>query len=135
MTSTKTALEIHALIKYYGFTETLARFITAQAAHETGNFTSAIFKSNNNAFGMKYAGQSTADGEKKGYAYYKSVEDSVIDFARWWTKHRSGQVTLPLFIFSLENYVQFLKNQGYYEAPLSEYLKGCKYFYTLFYNA
>lgn len=130
----ESGLKIYSLVKSYGFTDPFAKFVTSQSAHETGYlgipFNSPIFKSNNNAFGMKWAGQSTADGEKNGYAYYTSLERSVNDFARWWIKHR-GILTLPLFITNLDNYVHFLKLQNYFEADEAEYLKGCNYFFKL----
>jgi Uncharacterized FlgJ-related protein len=132
-----TGLHIYALVKSYGFTDTVAKFVTSQAAHETAvagiPFMSKIFNSNNNAFGMKWAGQSSADGEKNGYAYYTSVDRSVYDYARWWVRHRSG-ITFPLLISSLDSFVKFLKNQNYFEAPEAEYLKGCNYFYKLMFG-
>ena len=123
--------EIYSLLIRSGLNETLARFATAQAAHETNNFTSKIFKSNNNAFGMKYAGQVNAQSVKNGYANYVSLNYSVADFVSWYSRHRTNILSLPLFINSLESYVRFLKNNNYFEAPESEYLKGCDHFYNL----
>jgi hypothetical protein len=130
------AAAIYVLIKSYGFTNPIAKFVASQACHETAikgvPFMSPIFKSNNNAFGMKFAGQSTALGVKNGYANYLTIDDSVKDFSVWWVKHRQGSIIAnPLFILSLDSYVSFLKNQKYFEAEESEYLKGCQYFYNL----
>ncbi|WP_417290942.1 glucosaminidase domain-containing protein [Corallibacter sp.] len=54
----------------------------SQAYHETGNFTSNIFKHNKNLFGMKKATvrDTTAIGEASGHATYNSLSDSVIDY-------------------------------------------------------
>jgi len=57
--------------------------VMAQAEIETGDFTSHIFKENNNLFGMKVARQrpSTNKGEENGHAYYSSWKESVVDYA------------------------------------------------------
>jgi len=128
------ASSIATYLKKYGLNDNLSKWATSQSGHETGGFTSAIYKSNNNAFGMKYAGQITAQGEKNGYAYYTTVENSVIDFVAWYNRHRSNIFSLPLIIFDLKDYVRFLKNQNYFEAPESEYLTGCEHFYNLLFK-
>lgn len=129
-----TGLQIYVLVKSAGLSDLLAMFAAAQSAHETNGYTSKIFKSNNNAFGMKFAGQSTAIGTKNGYANYLNLEESVADFCVWWMKHRNKLLSLPLFVNDLEGYVRFLKNQDYFEADESEYLKGCKYFYNILFG-
>lgn len=55
----------------------------AQSIHETGNFESNLFKNNNNLFGMKVAKRRPciAIGERNGFAYYASWQESVIDYA------------------------------------------------------
>jgi uncharacterized FlgJ-related protein len=113
-----------------GLNETLSRFAVAQAAHETGGFTSAIYRSNNNAFGMKFAGQVNSIGEKNGYANYSKVNNSVADFVQWYTRHRISIFSLPLIITSLTSYVRFLKNNQYFEANEAAYLKGVTYYYN-----
>lgn len=57
----------------------------AQAILESGNFTSKIAKENNNLFGMRLpkSRETTAVGQKKGYARYLSWKDSVKDFKLW----------------------------------------------------
>ena len=57
----------------------------AQSLIETGNFTSHIFKDNNNLFGMQHPEKrSTLSlGVKNGHAYYKSWIDSVKDYKLW----------------------------------------------------
>ncbi len=54
-----------------------------QARVESGNFTSAVFKENNNMFGMKIARQrpTTSIGENRGYSVYLNWKHSVIDYA------------------------------------------------------
>jgi len=123
-------LTIYSLIKAYGFNDILAMFVTSQAAHETAGFTSQIYISNHNAFGMKFVNQALSIGEKNGYANYKTIDDSVADFTRWYIKARTNVLSLPLFINSLDSYVSFLKNRNYFEDAESNYLSGCKYFYN-----
>lgn len=124
------APEIFSILLASGLNETLSRYALAQAAHETGGFTSAIFKSNNNLFGMKYAGQVNSLGAKNGYANYLTINHSIADFVAWYTRHRTSVFSLPLFINSLSSYVRFLKNNDYFEAPESEYLNGVTHFYN-----
>ena len=51
-----------------------ADIVYSQAKLESGNFSSKIFKENNNLFGMKRARQraTTATGENRGHATYSS---------------------------------------------------------------
>lgn len=58
--------------------------VFAQAILETGNFTSSVFKNNNNLFGMKMPGKrpTVAKKPKKkgGYAVYDNWQQSVEDY-------------------------------------------------------
>ena len=57
--------------------------VYAQARLESGNFTSEIFKENNNLFGMKVAERrpTTAIGVNRGHAVYRTWKESVLDYA------------------------------------------------------
>ena len=57
----------------------------AQAVLETGNFTSRIFRENNNLFGMKLAKvrPTVATGERFKHATYCHWTDSVNDYLLW----------------------------------------------------
>jgi len=69
--------------------------VLAQARLETGNFTSPIFRTNHNLFGMKFvdtcalrrAGAvyrpTVALGERYGHAYYADWRASVADYLLW----------------------------------------------------
>lgn len=63
----------------------------AQAKLETGNYTSKIFKNNNNLFGMKQARSraTTAKGTILNHAVYSSWEESVIDYALYSASYMS----------------------------------------------
>ena len=57
--------------------------VYAQSLIETGNFTSKIFKENNNLFGMREAKVrlNLALGTQYSHAYYDSWESSLLDYA------------------------------------------------------
>jgi hypothetical protein len=59
--------------------------VLAQAKVESGNFTSKVFRQNNNMFGMRKARQriTTAESEKNTYAYYRDWIDAVYDYAMY----------------------------------------------------
>lgn len=130
-TINKIGKEVYFLLLEHGVSLQLARYITAQAAHETGNFTSKIFKENNNLFGMKKPAvrKTYAIGENKGHAVFKDITDCIKDF----------QIYLSNFKYlsnysSIDNYVQELKRKRYFEADLQEYKNGVKHFYNLYFN-
>lgn len=55
----------------------------AQAMLESGNFTSRIFRENNNMFGMKQARSriNLAKSTQYGHAYFENWEECLLDFA------------------------------------------------------
>lgn len=57
--------------------------VFAQAVLESGSFTSKVFKSNKNLFGMRLPSRrpTLAVGKKYGYAVYNCWEESVGDYA------------------------------------------------------
>ena len=131
ITLNKTASDVYGLLLDNGFYPDTAKIITAQAAHETGNFTSSIFRYNNNCFGMKLpkTRKTLATGESRGHAVYNSVFDSVGDFWLWYQ-----YVNLPHYWKDIETYIGALKMKGYFEDSQDNYLKGVKRFYKLYFN-
>lgn len=59
--------------------------VLAQAVLESGNFASKVAKQNNNLFGMRMpkVRETTAIGQRYGYARYYSWKDSVKDYKLW----------------------------------------------------
>ena len=62
-----------------------AEVVVAQIVHETGWFTSVVYKENNNLFGMKenglkWNGKKICAGTKNGHAYYKSRLESIRNY-------------------------------------------------------
>jgi uncharacterized FlgJ-related protein len=85
--------------------------VLAQSKLETGNFTSKIFRENNNLFGMREAKQriTTAQGTENNHAYYHSWQESILDYAFYQCRYLSG-------ISTEEQYFNYLK-QSYAEDP------------------
>lgn len=82
------------------------RVAYAQAVVETGNFTSRMFRSNNNLFGMKVSRQraNTCSGSRHGHAYYSTWERSVVDYALYYNKYLSRLSERELYRYLGENY-------------------------------
>ena len=57
--------------------------VLAQAKIESGNYSSFIFKNNNNLFGMRHpkVRMTTSKGSKFKYAKYSSWRESLLDYA------------------------------------------------------
>ena len=120
---------IYTAARGAGVPDQVARIIAAQARHETGNYTSRVFKNDNNAFGYKFVGQrnavpGTAAPASEGsapYARYKSVQDSTIEMVNW-LKRRQREGKLKIVDLNTpEKYAAALKASGYYGAPQSLY--------------
>lgn len=73
--------------KYYG--ATYPEVLVAQAKLETGNYTSKVFKENNNLFGMKKVRVriNFQNGENNGYGTYFNWQLSIIDRIFWDAVH------------------------------------------------
>jgi flagellum-specific peptidoglycan hydrolase FlgJ len=128
--------EIYNAAVKEGFSPSAAKLIVAQTRHETGNYTSNVFKLNNNLFGMKFVNQplavagspSPSNEGKTPYAKYKNASDSVKDaVARYYKITRKGvtfeqlkNVSDPL------DFATKLKTRGYYGATINEYANGLK---------
>ena len=83
----------------------------AQSKLETGNYTSKIFRENNNLFGMREAKQriTTAQGTENNHAFYYSWGESVLDYSFYQCRYLSN-------INTEEQYFQYL-SQSYAENP------------------
>jgi len=111
----------------------LRPFIEAQAKHETGNFTSALFKNANNLFGMQKVrkrknfqnGSIKGEGGKQ-FGVYSSPNDALkdyLEYLRQWKKKK-----FPKKIRKLETYIQQLKQRHYFGDSYLNYFNGVKSF-------
>jgi len=124
-----TAKVVYSLLIKNGFDSEQAKLIVAQAAHETNNFSSRIFRENNNLFGMKVSSRKIATSEKNGHAVYSNISDSVKDYKAYYTARNYNKT-----YSSVDAFVQALKGKNYFEAPIDQYTKGMKHFYNLYYS-
>ena len=83
--------------------------ILAQAKLESGHFKSTIFLENNNMFGMKEAKlrANLAKGTNRGHAYYETWQESVIDYALYYSSYlRSIKTEGEYFDYLRQNYAE-----------------------------
>lgn len=101
-----------------------ANYIAAIAAHETGVFSSAIFRENRNLFGMKQPARrdTLALGTSRGHAVFSTYQDNITDFIFYLQHFRNN----PDDQLSLANWVHRLKHNNYFEDTLENYYRGSR---------
>lgn len=122
-----------------GVSVDLANLIVAQARHETGDFTSNLFKKYNNAFGYAYysgsnyqTGKGTNADNGQPIAAYGSIEASVNELVDWlYRRMREGKVQDLSTIHTPAQYAQALKSAGYYGDTLQNYYNGLLSFFKV----
>lgn len=119
----------------------LASLMVAQSKYETANYTSNVFKKNNNAFGYKYykgslyqngfglvAPSKDAQGNPDGgsYAKYSDVADSAREVADWIGRRKESfiNVSNPL------TFAAALKNNDYFGQTAYQYYQGVQKYYV-----
>lgn len=102
----------------------LLPYIVAQAKLESANFTSRVYMTDNNMFGMK-VGSSGTPGLKSPegdfYEHYKNDGDSLQDLLGWLDKKN-----FPVRVSSSDEYAIELRKRGYFTATLQLYQDGLK---------
>jgi uncharacterized FlgJ-related protein len=126
-----------------GLPDNLSNLVAAQAAHETGDFTSNAYEKDNNCFGYKAVpggkwqeGNGITSSEGDPYAKYASVENSVHEIVDWIARRqKEGKfpqdlttITTPL------QYATLLKNCGYYGDNIQNYTAGIINYFQNFSN-
>jgi len=131
-TCNEQGFNLYLLLIRQGFNSDLAKLITAQAAFETGNFTSPIYLFQNNPWGMKYpkSRDTTATAEARGHAVYSTLESAVQDYWLYYTYFK-----YPWTWQSVDDFVTALKEKKYFESPLDNYIKGVKKYHLLYFYA
>lgn len=117
-----------------GFTDEMIPIIVSQFAHETNNFRSKSFVEGYNPSGMKLPVKrlTTATGVLYGHAKYDDLEAGVKDFRLYYTN--LGYPDYYNAPMQVEQYVDALKNKGYFEDSTENYTKGVSKFYALYYG-
>ena len=126
-----------------GFTPTAAKYVVAQARYESADYSSNVFKLNNNTSGMKYIGQplatrgtpAPAKEQKCGggcnsdyYAKFKTIQDSASDkISRNYNLTIRGVAPSQLKnAKSPEEFAHLLKLRGYYGSAETTYALGIR---------
>lgn len=93
--------------------------VKAQIYEETGNLSSTICLYNHNLFGMRlaYQRETTATGERSGFATYGSYIESIIDYAIWQKTYYDNPE---------EDYYRFLERSGYCHPDAATYTSKLK---------
>ena len=80
----------------------------AQALRESNNFTSNIFKENNNFFGMKEAKirLTLSKSTQNGHAYYNCWQDCITDYALYYSTYLNNIQTEEEYYTYLKSYAQ-----------------------------
>jgi uncharacterized FlgJ-related protein len=115
-----------------GLSDTTAKLMVGQSAHETGNWTSNAFKKHNNGFGyMILKGSKWQTGKagliadnKLPVADYKSLADSTNEVVDW-LKRRENEGKFKIADLNTpEKYAKALKDNKYYGATYNIYVGG-----------
>ena len=124
------AWQVFGLLLDQGFNFETAKILTAQAAHETANFTSKIYRENNNPFGMKLPKErrTTDKGEQNKHAFYDNIPEAIKDFWLYYKAVRLAE-TWP----TVDAYIEAIKAKNYFTADAEQYKRGVNFFYNLYF--
>ena len=97
--------------------------VYAQARIESGNFKSAVFKQNNNLFGMREARVrvNTAKGTNLNHAYYDNWKESVYDYAFYQCRYMSSADTEAEYYQALD--ASYAEAGGGYSKALKQLIE------------
>lgn len=116
-----------------GFNSTTAKLIAAQARFESADYTSNVFKKNNNTSGIKFIGQpnavqGTLSPEGDYYAKFNTVQDSINDkIVRLYNIKMRGVTPQQLKnATDATEFANLLKQRGYYGSSAAEYASGLR---------
>jgi hypothetical protein len=116
-----------------GFNPIAAKFIAAQARFESADYTSSVFRANNNTSGIKFIGQAHASQgslspEGDYYAKFDTIQDSINDkIVRLYNKTMRGVTPQQLKdSTNADDFSQKLKQRGYFGIDASDYARGIK---------
>lgn len=92
--------------------------VYSQAIIESGNFTSNVWRENNNMFGMKMPERraTLAIGINKGHSVYKSWKECIVDYALFQSSYLRGLSEEEYFVKVGNSYAE----DGSYEKKVRE---------------
>jgi flagellum-specific peptidoglycan hydrolase FlgJ len=99
------------ILESYGIKH--AWVVMAQECHETGWFSSPVYREGFNRFGMKVSSRSFHIGQHRGHAKYRSHEDSIKDYKAW----QDRRLQLNSWVKTDDDYIRMLMKVGYAEDP------------------
>lgn len=112
--------------KYEGLTP----YLVAQAKHESANFTSPLFKSQKNVWGMKSGSSPNQPGEPGreapdggNYRKYNSITEAT-DGIIFWLDRKNFPVSVP----SVTSFVNELKDRHFFTDSKENYINGMQRF-------
>jgi hypothetical protein len=115
------------------FNPIAAKLIAAQARFESADYTSNVFKTDNNTSGIKYIGQPNASKgllspEGNYYAHFDTIQDCINDKIVRLYNIKMGGVTPEQLKDSTDatEFANLLKQRGYYGSSASEYASGIR---------
>lgn len=139
-------LYIYNLMRRRKFSEQLSMLIADMVAHETANFTSKLYRNDNNASGIKYINkpfQKATPGAKSKsgvYAKYATLDDWANDLFRILStykelsKGKDGSIHIyatnaestikPQFHSLAMRWAKVLKQHKYYQDSVNNYYRG-----------
>ena len=148
MTPQEIDQQIYNVATAAGFIDSAARYIVAQARYESADYTSNVFRNNNNMYGMKYVAQQLATRgtlaplserslsciiknickNSDYYAKYTNPSDSAQDVInRLYQKTMRGVRPAQLkTATSPKIFADLLKKRGYYGATVEHYARGLR---------
>lgn len=112
------------------FTDDQAKILTAQSMHETGNFTSRLYREQNNMFGMRHpiVRDTLSIKENNGFATFADLSDSVKDlilyFKEFDIKPKDWQG-----LKAVSDYVRIIKSKGYFTDDYLAYFNAVRSHY------
>jgi len=119
----KPALRINSYFLDNDFTPSMVLGLQGVAMHETGHFTSRVYRENNNPWGMKQPKnrETTSTGpDKKGFAQYRNFDDALQDMILYLNDFGYPRDLTP---FQL---VKMMQENGYFTDSFTNYWEGVK---------
>lgn len=109
------------------YNDDMVKVLTAQAMHESGNFTSRLYKEQNNMFGMRHptVRETLSLRDEKGYALFATLEDSVKDMELYFK-----EFSIPAKHATVAAYVKMIKAKGYFEDQYVPYFNAVRSHYN-----